>query len=496
VAPNGDCCIAGFFNSTNLDFGGIVLSNYVRSNSIPYDCFVARFSANGSVQWAKQFGGSDNDRAQGVAMDQQGNSYVAGYFTSTNISLHGITLTNKGSSVFLAKLDASGKLIWLKTPEQNYSTTANAVASDPAGNVFLAGSFSGTNLLGGNRLASPSSNGSLYSDAFLAKYDSNGNCLWARQAGGSSIDSGEAVAVDKEGNALLLASIHSTNAVFGTYLFSTSNKAGDSDIVVAKYNATGNLLWARQLGSESTDYGRGIAVDGAGNSFITGTFHGLYFSCGGLTLTNPSNAYIELFLAKMDCGGKPLWLRMAHGYGNDNGYTVASDQFGNAYVGGFFQNPTIAFESLVLTNYDANYLGDPDSFVVKFDPSGHTLWAAQVSGPSTQQIFSIALDPDANVYATGWTMGTNVLCGNHSLTNAYIDLVVTKLQSDYPRLQLTLENHSARVSWPLAGIPLTLQYSADLSNWFPVTQPVLTSGGQNVVSESVVGTRFYRAVHQ
>jgi hypothetical protein len=402
-------------------------------------------------------------------------------------------MTNGNPAFFLAKLDPSGNVLWAKAPDTSYSTITTAVAVDYAGNAFVTGSFSRTNVIGGTSLVSQSILGSFSSDVMLLKFDKEGNLLWAKQAGGNQPDSGQSVAVDQFGNAYVLAFIESTNAVFGDYTFRCTNSP-NPDIIVAKYNPSGTVVWAKQFGSEGIDSGLGIAADSPGNCYITGFFRGTNFYCGSFILTNSSNA--ELFVAKLDANGNPLWAKASQGNYTDASYSIAADQFGNAYVGGYFQGNTMALDSLTLTNYETNLLNDADAFVAKFDRAGNVLWAAQASGPSTQEIFGLALDPWANVYATGWTMGTNVLYGTHPVTNSYIDIVLAKLESDYPLLKLNLSNHLARVSWPVRKNPFTLQYSTNLQDWFSVAQATSTNNGQNVVTDSATGVRFYRATSQ
>ncbi len=159
-----------------------------------------------------------------------------------------------------------------------------AITADPAGNTYVTGSFSGTAPFGPFTLTSAGSD-----DIFVAKYDGGGNVLWAQSAGGTSVDQGLAIAVDDSGNSYVTG-VYSSSATFGSFTISSS--AGTRDVFIVKYDGNGNALWARSAGGTTLDEGRGIAVDDAGNSYVTGTFSPPA-TFGSFTLTSGS-----IFVAK------------------------------------------------------------------------------------------------------------------------------------------------------------------------------------------------------
>jgi len=222
------------------------------------------------LAWTRQLGTSAYDVSFGVAADAAGNVFISG---TTRGSLGGQPNAGYGDA-FVAKYDASGKLLWTRQLGTSGDDDSCGVAADAAGNVFISGETSGN--LGGQ----PNAGGY---DAFVAKYDASGKLLWTRQLGTSARDVSFGVAADADGNVFISGE---TSGSLG------GPKAGNADAFVAKYDASGNLLWTRQLGTFAGDVSYGVAADAAGNVFISGFTWG---SLGG----QPNAGVDDVFVAKL-----------------------------------------------------------------------------------------------------------------------------------------------------------------------------------------------------
>jgi len=194
------------------------------------------------------------------------------------------------------------------------------------------------------------------SDIFVAKLDINGNWLWAKQAGGTSGDSGNGIAVDANGNSYITGGFKES-ATFGTTTL-TSSGYYDYDIFVPKLDIDGNWLWAKQAGGTGDEGSNSIAVDANGNSYITSGFEESV-NFGTTTLT--SSGYLDIFVAKIDHNGNWLWAKQAGGAIDDCGYGIALDANGNSYVTGVFME-SANFGTTTLTSS-----GDRDIFVAKLE---------------------------------------------------------------------------------------------------------------------------------
>ena len=511
VDDAGSSYIIGAFNSSNCPFGSLVLTNSLRSASPTWDCFLVKYDTKGSVVWAQKFGGTNDDRGGGVAVDAQHNCYVTGYFISTNFYIGGVTLTNYApngnSSLFVAKFDAAANLVWARSPGPSYSANGSRIVVDSTGNSYVAGSFSGTNYFGGTNLVSRG-----YTDAFLLKYDSTGNLLWAQQVGGNYVDGATGVALDLTGNIYLLANIRSTNAGFGSYLFSVKGTNTCQNMVVAKYSPAGTVLWAKLYGGTDIDAGTDIAIGPNTNCYITGTIRSTNMVFGSTTLSaSGMTLFGDVFVAHLNNNGNPVAAWTVQGEGTDGSLGIAVDQFGDCYIVGFFQSTNLVFNSgwlgaVTLTNSDPDIFPDADAFVAEFDGYGNVMHTFQPIGIRDQRAFSIALDVAATPYVTGWTMGTNVVFGSFATTNAYLDMFVTKLDPNYPMLRVDDGDHSSLmpapgrvlVSWPLnqtgsdAG---NVEVSTNLISWGDPAGYIVSilGGGRRWLEfDKPAGPVFYR----
>ena len=339
------------------------------------DVYLAKYDSNGALLWVKQAGGISNDHGHSVALDSAGNSYVTGRFLRTATfgesgqSIGEVSLNSAGGDdIYLAKYNGNGALLWVKQAGGSADNVGTSVALDSAGNSYITGYSRGTATFGesGQGIGEVSLNSAGDNDIYLAKYNSNGALLWVKQAGGSANSVGTSVALDSAGNSYV------TGYFWGTATFGESgqgigevslNSAGSSDIYLAKYNSDGALLWVKQAGGNNQALGNSVALDSAGNSYITGYFVGTATfgesgqGIGEVSLN--SAGYFDVYLAKYDSNGALLWVKQA-GDNGVSGSSVAIDSNGNAYLTGFFGG-TATFGETSLTSTGTNY----DAFLAK-----------------------------------------------------------------------------------------------------------------------------------
>ena len=275
-----------------------------------------------------------------------------------------------------------------------------SIAIDGNGNQYIIGCFDEIATFGNHTLTTGGGK-----DIFVAKLDSSGNWLWAIQAGGTDRDYGIDITLDGQGNAWVTGHFEGT-ASFGSHTL-TAN--GEYDVFAAKLDSSGNWLWAVQAGGPDFDYGTGIALDGAGNAYLSGYFYGTATFGSQSLVASGGESDADIFVAKLDPDGNWLWAVTAGGTEDDAGFRIAVDGSGNACLVGMFKN-TATFGSQTLTAS-----GDFDVFVAKLDPSGNWLWAAGAGGIHPDSGYGIALENSGVVYVTGLFMGTATF-GSHTLT--------------------------------------------------------------------------------
>lgn len=226
--PDGNILIGGFFVET-ISFDGLVLNSYSKESG---DAFVAKYSPNGKIMWARGFGGNEGEIAA-CETDPFGNVYLAGLFFSKTITTKHNTLTNNGLiNAFIAKYDKTGELLWTKSAGgNNGEAPATAIREfhvDEHGNAFCTGSNWSAFTFAGTPLKTVAGS----EDILLLKYDKDGNEIWGVDYGGSGRNAGRGITTDKNGNILLTGSFDEAQLRIDTQ---TLLNAGDSDIFVVKF---------------------------------------------------------------------------------------------------------------------------------------------------------------------------------------------------------------------------------------------------------------------
>lgn len=242
-------------------------------------------------------------------------------------------------------------------------------------------------------------------DVFLLKYDSSGALVWVRQFGESGIDFGYGVITDASGNVFL------TGWTDGNLNGETN--AGDEDMFLVKYDALGNLLWTRLLGTSSLDRAYSVTIDPSGNVIMTGRTGG---NLDGMTNSGSQ----DIVLAKYDTDGTKIWTTLFGTSSDEKAYTVVADASGNVYFTG---------------NTSGNLggignAGNNDAFVAKFDNNGNNIWTRLLGSPANEFGFGLDLDGNGGIFISGKTEGD---LDGHSNAGLY-DMFVAKYDTDGNKL--------------------------------------------------------------
>ena len=340
------------------------------------DVFLRKFDRDGDEVWTREFGTPEIENAGGTAVDSQGNVYVSG---RTDGILPG-QVSAGGADAFVRKYDSDGNELWTRQFGTPAFDQGLGMASDRLDAVYVAGRTRG---------ALPGQVSVGNEDAFIRKYDSDGNELWTRQFGTTAGDMVFGVVVDATGDVYL------GGRTDGTLPGQVS--AGVLDAFVRKYDPDGNELWTRQFGSSGRDNSRFIALDPKGNIYAGGRTSGALpgqVSAGGR----------DAFVRKYDSDGNELWTRQFGTAAFDGVRGVAADSMGNVFVAGGTRG---AFPGQVSA-------GDLDMYVRKYDRDGNVVWTRQFGTPEADVQSSgggggvdlLAVDSTGSVYVGGLTLGT------------------------------------------------------------------------------------------
>ena len=364
-------------------------------------------------QWAKGIIPTNpgNITIGDMVMDNSGNIYVTGSIQgTTDFGGTGNVLTAAGSDVFIAKYDAAGNTLWARRAGGTNVDRGYAIATDNAGNVYIGGYFGGTANFETDTLTSVGNE-----DMFIAKYNASGNIIWTKGTGGASSDIVYGIDVDNSGNIHVTGYFNSTVDFGGTGNSLTTVGPGiNPDIFVAKYDASGNTLWAKRAGSaNSFDEGHDIAVDDLGFVYLTGSFEGTKADFGdGDSLTSSGNK--DVFIAKYSASGNTTWAKRIGGTGSDIGRRIAVDNLGHVYIAGSVTD-TVDFGG---SGNSPDPSGSLDMFVAKYDTSGTTEWVRRAGGTDSDRANGIAVDSSGNISVTGLFNGIDVdFGGGNTLTS-------------------------------------------------------------------------------
>ncbi|MDB5283524.1 MAG: hypothetical protein JWO06_2599 [Bacteroidota bacterium] len=351
---NGNVYITGQF------FTSMIFDHDTLSNPSGFYIFVAKYDSAGNELWVRcnsLTGALASNNAYSISADNKGNVYATGEFSNTTITFGSYTLTNSGSfDFFIVKYDSVGNVKWAKKAGGSGTDFSQGVSIDGYGNAYVAGSFGSSSItFGSNTLTNNGAN-----DVFITKYDTAGNVVWAKAAGGAAYDIAYGIATDKHGNSCITGIFASSTISFGPY--TVGNNSGNNDYFIAKYDSAGNAVWASNDWGSTYAQGLAITVDEQSNAYVTGGFEGTSIVLGTTTLY-ASNGVGNFFVAKYDTSGNVKWAKAGGGIDGDAGQSISTDASGNVYLVGDLTSPSITLGNTTIFNYDT--AGGSSIFITK-----------------------------------------------------------------------------------------------------------------------------------
>lgn len=412
--------VGGYGGKTDFDPGPATNSHTADGYR---DAFLSKFSADGSLQWVRTWGGSNDDRANGVVV-YGSNLYVSGCFQDTVDFKPGGgdpytaprgTNGYPNNDAFLCKYDTSGNYQWTRVWGGNGGDEAYGITVDSTGFVYVCGDFSTTNM----SLATVGLAGSITNqgrwDAFILKFDEGGTCRWVRCWGGPAYDDCTCIAVDRAGNAYGGGMFASATADFdpgpGAFYLHANNPSSDwglVDVFLTKLDAEGYFQWARAWGeSNHWDAAQGVALDSATNVYVSGYFADTVdFNPLGVASNLTSRGLDDAFLCKYTPDGAFVWAQSWGGSTNDYARGLAVDGAGFVYVSGDFSSTNVDFDPGPGVNLHSSN-GGKDIALSKFDLNGRLVLARTCGGIDDDAAFGgVAVDRSGNAYEVGAYAGT------------------------------------------------------------------------------------------
>jgi hypothetical protein len=359
--------------SGNVYIAGGTTGSLAGSNAGLTDALIVKYDNQGNQLFAQQFGTSAYDTIYGIDTDNQGNSYVAGV-TEGNL---GGPKQADALDTFVAKYDSNGNQQWIRQIGENVIFNAFNLDVDPnTGDIFISG-------------ADVKYDAQNTDDAFVIKFDTNGNQQWQTETGTTTssntpggllaFDESYGVTVGKDG------SVYATGWTLGDL---GGQNQGVYDNWIAKYdNNTGEQLWVTQYGTPDYEWSWDVQTDSQGNVYTGGWTLG---SLGG-----PNAGSYDAYLSKYDSQGNLQWIKQFGSPGDDEAYSLFIDENDNLFLSGFTDG------ELGGTN-----AGSYDAWVARYDTNGNQLWIRQFGTSDRDDAYAIRSDNDGNLFVTGITQGS------------------------------------------------------------------------------------------
>lgn len=399
TSASGISYATGYTASTGLATGTSIPQNTFGGT---YDAFVVRYPVGAAfVNWATYYGGTGDDRGNGIAGDINGNIFMVATTTSTGTSLASATAyqtdNNGGKDMLLVKLQATNGLRLFATyiggslDDEGLSVVCDSTATS---SVFVGGktisndmaTTDGTTLNGGT-------------DGYLIKFSNTGVNVWASYIGGEGDDEIDAMAIN---NGSFIAATGNTNSTMGIAMSGTLSGADDAFLAYIKTNGLAPAVqWSTYIGGSASDIGKGVASDMLHNIYLTGTTSSADNISSGISYTNTFSGVQDAFLMKYDNTGNKVWGAYFGGAGDDMGNGVCADYFGNITIAGSTTSTGIASTGA----YQAALSGTTDAFVAKYNTLGQKIYSTYFGKTSVDYANAIAFDPSTGTTASAITIG-------------------------------------------------------------------------------------------
>jgi len=399
-------------------------------------------SAVVTLEYSTYVGGASNqDQPFGIAVDNSGNVYVAGFTGAsdypTTAGAYDETFNAGGNDAFVFKLSADGSTLVYSTFIGGTGTDqALGLAIDSSGNAYITGQTRSGDYPVTSGAFDESHNGGT-GDNFVTKLNATGTGLvYSTYLGGSGFDLGENIAVDSSGNAYVVTQTPSTNFPTTGGVFNSTYGGGSNDAGITVLNSTGNgLIYSGFLGGSDNDVAKAIVVDSSGNAYVSGFSRSSDFQTTVGAFDTTYSAGEDVFVAKISADGSTLVYSTFIGGPNDErtlGITV--DSSGNAYITGKTNSdsyPTVnAFDGSL--NGSAGV--EQDAFITKVNSAGSALvYSTYLGGTGSDFGRDIEVDSNGVVYVTGETVATDFPTTVDAFNATYSgsqDAFVLRLSSD------------------------------------------------------------------
>ena len=400
-----EACIKADQRGSLVDAHWVIKGNVVSVNVGHYEAGVPLHIDPPIRIWGTYVGGTGEEEGFGVSMDGSGGVYMAGSSFSGNMATTGAYQTVGGTegSAYLAHFNADGERLWATYYGGYDEDFGYSCATGRNGDVFMSGCTKSNTLI-----ATPGAyqevRGSIVAlDAFLVRFNSDGMRIWGTYFGGQWMDEGWSCATDSADNVFLAGNTYSLQAIASPGAHQSiqgDTSDGTQDAFLAKFDSSGTRLWSTYLGGYGDDEGFSCATDPEGNVYLAGST----FAGENISTTGAfqeeRDGYSDAYLEKFDPSGVRLWGTYFGGEGLEGEGHCTTDALGQIFLVGW----TLSDSAIATPGcHQLMRSGDEDNFIAKFDTAGQRQWSTYYGGWNDDQAFGCHADGAGSVLVAGWT---------------------------------------------------------------------------------------------
>lgn len=357
------------------------------------DVALVRYDSEGKMDWSFIVGGVYQDLPRSIVLDDKGNVYISGQFRDEFHSGGPVVKTRgeEDADSFVIKYSAQGKFLWV----QNFGVpgrddSADKLAMDADGFLYVLGHFRGTGKFGSTTLVSPNPNATTM---FIVKLHPDGTILWAKSFGGGRDVVGTGF-VPHPKTGLYLAGTFLSSFTLGGQQLEFKGKGNDNDIFLAKLASDGRIEWAKRYGGTPHESIATMAIAPQGHLYLGGFFKQT-LTLGTLSISTSSA--LHGFVAKFDAMGEPQWAKALESSKYSHVLDLATTPKGGAVLTGFFTNDCKLGSLLSLS---VSTPGN-NAMVAEISSAGDWQWARHLQSPKQSRGMSVVVSQQERIYVTG-----------------------------------------------------------------------------------------------
>lgn len=395
--------IFGYTLSTDLSTNSNSFQDSLKGS---FDAFVTKFDSSGNHVWTTYLGGSNVEIAATIKITYDNKLILLGYTNSNDFpTTPGAYQTSNAGQydVFVTKIDTSGQLIWSTLFGGMGGELGIDLSIDLNNNLLVGGQTNSSNFPFTSGAFQPLPLGS--NDAFVAKFNSNGQLIWASCYGGTSIEDAHAITSDYENNVIITGMSNSNDLTISANALQSNNN-GFFDIYIAKFSSNGNFLWGTYFGGSNYDDIYGVQSDSSNNLYFAGLTSSVDFETTPNAFQTIKNNGTDACIFKLSKNGQLLWSTYLGGDGDDSATRIYIDKNNNVTTLINTISDTLSLiPDTIFSNHPINF---EKVYITTIDSSGSQLWSSYFGGNSIDIAHDLKITPGGKLLFTGTTESSNL----------------------------------------------------------------------------------------